>query len=104
MLEIIYKKNGDIKAVCEWWMVNKWGYKDPTGEFVWIEDLEVTKSERNNGSIRAFIKIISDKVPSAKYGYFFRQRKYPGREQKTYTREQWLRRIKWAKINNQERQ
>lgn len=94
MIDILYKDNGDIKAVCEWWMVNREGKFDPSGDIVWIEDLEVSKSERGNGSIGKFVKIITDKVPNAKYGYFFRQRKYPNRPQHTYSKEMWLRRIK----------
>lgn len=94
MIEILYKDDGEIKAVCEWWMVDNQGHFDPYGEFVWVEDLEITKSERGNGCIKEFIKRITSIVPQAKYGYFFRQRKYPGRHQHTYTREQWLRRIR----------
>lgn len=91
MLEIIRDDDGNIKSVCEWSLVNEKGQIDDNGEYVWIHEAEISVNHRNNGSLAKFIKIITDRVPWAKYGYFSR-RKYNDRK-KLYTKEQWLRRI-----------
>ena len=94
MLEIIRNEQGDIIGVCEWWIVNEKGKMDDHGIYIWIAEIEISPTYRNNGVIKKFIKEITLKVPQAKYGYFWRQRKYPNRKQKTYRRETWLRRTK----------
>lgn len=94
MIEVLHTDTGDIKAVCEWWMVNEKGEFDPYGYVVWVAELEVSKSFRHNGCISEIIKRITDKVPYARQGYFWRKGKYPDRPQHTYNRRQWLNRVK----------
>ena len=90
MLEIIKDEQGNIKAVCEWWKVNPDGSFNEQGDIVWVAEVEINPSARNNGILKSFIKIITDKEPNAKAGYFWRQRKYLHRKPKLYTRQQWL--------------
>ncbi len=94
MLEVIKDENGNIQAVCEWWLVNADGSFNPNGDIVWISEVEINQIARNNGILKTFIKKITDMVPQAKAGYFWRLRKYPNRKPHLYTREQWLKLIK----------
>ena len=96
MIECLKNDRGDIIAVCEWLLFNKEGQLDDEGNVILIAELEVNKSHRFNGTIRYFIKKISEKCPTAEKMFFFREFKYPGRKHKVYSREQILRRIKWV--------
>ena len=91
MLEIIRDPQGEIKAVCEYYSVNQHGEwkAPPLGDHCWINEVEVSKSERNNGCLKRFVEIITDKNPQFKFGYFWRRNKYPNRSARRYTRKQW---------------
>ena len=91
MIEILRDDKENIIAVCEWWLVDKYGNFDKTGEYVWIQELEVNPEYRHKGLYKFFIKIITDKVPWSKYGYFSR-RKYNSRV-RMYSRSKWLKLI-----------
>ena len=92
MLEVLRNDNEDIIAVCEWNLVDALGHFDQRGEFVWINEVEVSKSYRNGGILKEFIKILCARVPWAKYGYFTRG-KY-NKRQRLYSRKQWLDMVK----------
>ena len=88
MIETKTTSEGLIYSYCEYNLVNQTGQKDPNGEYIFIDDLWVHPSYRNNGTIKYYIKVITDKFPQAKYGYFLRD-KYDGRKT-IYTRDKWL--------------
>ena len=94
MLEILRTDSGEIKAVCEQYIVDEKGNWDTTNKFIWISEIEVSPQYRNNGCLKHFIKPIMDKVPWAEYGYFWRKRKYPDKKPVIFNREQWLKMIK----------
>jgi len=81
---------GNIQAVAEWWLVNIDGTFNDKGDYVWISELENNKDYRHKGLIKYFIKKICDATPNAKYGYFWRKKKYPNKRQKMYSRKSWL--------------
>lgn len=91
MLEIIKDNNNNIKAVCEWSLVDCNGHFDTKGEYIWINNIFINPEERGNGMIKRFTKKITDKVPWFRYGYFKRS-KYNERH-RIYDRNQWLRLI-----------
>lgn len=84
---------GNIQAVCEYNKVNQQGKLDKQGKYVYIANVDINPSARNNGILKKFIKMITDKFPDIEYGYFKRDIKYSGRR-RMYTRQQWLNRIK----------
>lgn len=90
MLELLKTNTGEIKAVCEWYLVDSLGHFDTQGKYVWIEQLEFSSSINGDGIglIKEFIKRICALVPQAQFGYF-RREKYKGRV-KLYTRHKWL--------------
>ena len=90
MLEVLKDDKGNLRACCEWWLVNSDGSFNERGNYVWIAELEINPSERFKGLIRYFIKVITDKTPWTRYGYFWRKTKYPDRAPKMYSRRQWL--------------
>ena len=89
MLELIKDDQGNIHAVCEYYVVDKDGHMKDDGEYIWISEVEVAPQYRNNGCLRKFVKIICEKYPNAKAGYFHRLKKYPNRRPRIYTRKQW---------------
>jgi hypothetical protein len=93
MLEILHAYDNNIKAVCEWYQVNVNGEFDRNGEFVWVNQVEVSPYFRNENVLKEFIKIIIDKCPKAKFGYFWRKDKYPNRKPRIYHKAQWLKLI-----------
>lgn len=93
MLEILRTDDGQIKAVCEYYIVDSKGNFDGKGKYIWIEECEVSQAYRGNGNLKTFIKLITDKHPEFEYGYFWRQRKYPGRPPRIYSKRQWLKLI-----------
>ena len=90
MLEIIHDENGELKAVCEWYLVDGQGNFDNNGEFVWINECEISPQCRNNGILKDFAKTIMEKCPQAKFGYFWRKIKYPNRGIRIYHQARWL--------------
>lgn len=77
MLEVI-REQGNIVAVCEWYLVDKSGALDSKGEYVWLAQIEISGSHKNNGVIgfgRQFYKGIIEKAPTAKCAYFQRRDK-----------------------------
>ncbi len=91
MIEVL-KRDGEIKGVCEWWIVDKLGKFDPNGEYIFINEVETSKSSENNGNLKYFIETITNKYPQAKYGYF-KRRKY-GDRIRMYSRRQFRKLIK----------
>lgn len=90
MLEIIKTNNGEIKACLEWNLVNEKGEFDQKGQFVWVGEVEIAPQYRGNGILKEFARIIMIKCPQAKFGYFWRQGKYPNREIRIYHKMRWL--------------
>ena len=93
MLEILRDEQKNIKAVCEWSLVDEAGHFSQKGEFVWISEVEIAPQYRNNGILKEFVKIVIQRCPEAKFGYFWRQKKYPGRRPKIYHKARWLKLI-----------
>jgi len=97
VIEILKDNKENIKAVCEWQLVDSNGNFKQNGEFVWISEVEISSQYRNNGILKVFARIIMTKAPQAKFGYFWRQKKYPNRKIKIYHKYQWLKLIGEAK-------
>lgn len=98
MLEILRTDDGSIKGVCEYYVVDEAGNFQANGEFVWVAELEIAPQFRHEGLIKEFIKRIIDKVPQAKFGYFWRQKKYP---QEKYSVRKHIRiyhKARWLKL------
>ena len=92
LIEVRRNKDGLIYSYIEFNLVNRKGYKDPDGRYIFIDDLYIHNDFLNNGSIRHYIKIITDKFPQVEYGYFVRD-KYNKRV-RIYTRNKWRKVIK----------
>ena len=93
MIEILRTDKGEIKAVAEYYIVNEDGSFNRKGEFVWINEVEISPQYRGNGILKTFAKNIMEREPQAKFGYFWRQYKYPDRKPRIYHRFQWLKLI-----------
>ena len=92
MLEIIRDNEGNILVACEYRLLNPQGRYDKNGKYIWIHEVEISKSYRNNGLIKKLIKNISDKVPDFEYCYFARYKR--NNKIRCYSRNSWLGRIK----------
>lgn len=90
MITTLKDEEGKIISFCEWRLVGRSGYDKKGGEYIWIENLWVHNNFQRTMRINRIIDEIMRKAPTAKYGYFRRQ-KYGGR-MKIFTREQWERR------------
>jgi hypothetical protein len=97
MLELIKDEQGNIKACLEWYLVNDKGEFDQQGEFVWVNEVEISPQYRRNGILKEFARIIIKKAPTAKFGYFWRQEKYPNRDMRIYHKVRWLKLLKERK-------
>jgi hypothetical protein len=97
MLEIIHGDNGEIKAVCEWYLVNALGEYDPSGDMIWVNECNIAPQYRGNGILKTFAKTIMEKCPQAKFGYFHRQIKYPDRGIRIYHKARWLKLLNGGK-------
>ena len=51
MLETIRDEKGDIIACLEWYLVDINGNYNHKGEYVWCNQLEISKSHQQNGSL-----------------------------------------------------
>jgi hypothetical protein len=93
VIEILRTDDGTIKAVCEYYIVDNNGNFAPKGEYAWINECEIAPQFRGNGILKNFAKIIMEKNPQARFGYFWRQRKYPERTPRIYHKSRWLKLI-----------
>lgn len=88
MLEVLRTDNGEIKAVCEYYVVNSDGSMNDKGIYAWIAETEISPQYRNNGCLKNFIRLITNRYPQLQFGYFKRL-KYGGRI-KMYSKKRWL--------------
>lgn len=93
MIEILRTDIGEIKAVCEYYIVDQEGNFDRNGEFIWANECEISPKFRGNGILKTFAKNIMLKVPQAKFCYFHRRRKYPNKGIRIYHKYRWLKLI-----------
>ena len=89
MIECIRDDKGNITAVIEYLIFNNLGQLTEEGDTVFIGELEINPEHRGKKVIRHFIKTILNKYPNAKKCLFFRRYKYPSRDYRMYTREQF---------------
>lgn len=89
MIECVRDDKGNITAVIEYLLFNKQGQLTEEGETVFIGEMEINPEHRGKKIIRRFIKTILTKYPKAERCIFFRRYKYPNRDYKTYTRQQF---------------
>ncbi len=92
MIEIVHTDIGEIKAVCEYYVVNEDGSMNDKGLYAWIVEAEVSPQYRNNGCLGKFVELITKRYPQLQFGYFKRL-KYKGRI-KMYSKRRWLSLIK----------
>jgi membrane-associated HD superfamily phosphohydrolase len=60
---------------------------------MFIGEFEINPEHRGTGVVQYFIKTLYHKNPQAKRLVFLREYKYPGRDARTYTREQVAKRL-----------
>ena len=94
MIIILRTEDGTIKAVCEYYLVDKSGNFDSKGEYAWVNEVEIAPKFRGNGILKTFTKKIIEDNPTARFGYFWRRRKYPERGIRIYHKSRWLRLLK----------
>ena len=86
MVNHILDETGKVEAYIVWRLVGTDGIEKGDGEYVFVDELWIHKTAFNKGYIRKFIKIISDKSPTAKHGYWLRRKH--GDRMKIFSREQ----------------
>jgi len=101
MLEILHDEKGNIKAVCDYLILNKEKVMDDDGGWLVVEEIEINPEYRNNGIIRLFIKTLLEKHPKIEICSFIRAIKHPDRAMRTYPRKQFELLVKEAKCLNQ---
>jgi hypothetical protein len=89
MIACLRDAEGNITAVIEYLLFNQQGNLDENGDGMFIGECEINPIHRGNGALRELIKMLLAKCPKAKKCVFFRKTKYPEREHRTYTREQF---------------
>ena len=92
MLEYLTDEKGNLKAVVDFWIVDKDGKLNDKGIYIWVNDFYVSPDCRRNGVINHFVQRIIQRVPWAKWGYFARA-KYNDRL-RIYSKRRWLKLIK----------
>ena len=83
-------KDGNIRGVIDWWIGNPDGSFNPQGNYIWVNQLEISKAVNGESKeiISRFIKKICKLCPQARFGYFKRE-KHNGRI-RMYSRNKWL--------------
>lgn len=89
MLTVIRDEREQIQAVCDWWPVDAIGQWNPSGEYIWVEQLELAPGINGKQMIPRIIKDIATRTPWARFGYWERRDKV-NCQPRTYTREQLL--------------
>ena len=96
MLEVI-RENGEIVSCCEFYVVDAQGNYCKDGKYIWVNQLETSKSKEGNTYkyVQHYIKRITTVCPQAEFGYFSRE-KYQ-RRIRMYHKRRWLRLFKGMK-------
>ena len=107
MIELLHSDIGEIRAVCEYYIVDKDGNYDAKGKFVWINEVFVAPKFRSNGCLKSLVKNVMEKVPeTCEFGYFWRQNKYPSdkftdrKSIRIYDKRQWSKLLGGNDVSN----
>jgi hypothetical protein len=90
MLDYLLDKKGNLEAVLDFWIVDDTGKLDDKGDFIWINQLVVSKTASYKKVVAKLIKSVTDCIPHARFGYYKRS-KY-GDRLKIFKKSAWLRR------------
>ena len=99
MITCIKDDDGRIVSYMESWQAAQSGFRQPFGEYLWVNSLWVHRNYRFKGLILKMVKMVLDENPSIKYGYWLRE-KYNGRKSKLYSRERFQKLIDRSEIRN----
>jgi hypothetical protein len=86
MIEVVRNDKGDITAICEYLIFNNLGGLDEEGNKIFIGDVEINPEHQRKSILRHFIKVLLVKYPKLEQCYFYRKKKYPYRDYRTWTR------------------
>ena len=78
MLAVMRDVRGHLQAVSEWWLVDEQGRWNPTGRYVWINQLEVNPGVAWRGWMRDTIHHVARLCPQTVGAYWERRDKSPG--------------------------
>ena len=88
MVTSIKNNDGFVVAYIEAWPVGPSGFPKFEGEYLWVHDLWIHDTYRQNGMLQQLIWKMLGRVPYVEYGYW-RRHKYNGRISKVYRKEQF---------------
>ena len=87
MVNVVSDENDKVIAYMEWRQVCRSGFDKLGGEYIWINDLWIHRSHKNDFDMyRKLMRQVFFHTKDAKWLYFNR-RKYDGRLSKLYTKE-----------------
>lgn len=73
MIEVV-KNETAFSAVCEYYLVDKFGKHQEKGDYLYIADLQIAEKYRRKRIIKKLIKQFLEKNPQLRYCYFERKK------------------------------
>lgn len=92
MLEVVKDEEGNILGVCEFRRVDKTGYPNKFGQYVYMSNIEISEKYRRNGVLNKIIAKVAKRTPFV-YWVYFKRSKYNNRT-RIYPVARFLKRIK----------
>ena len=92
MLTIIRNDAGQIEACCEWWLRDDDGHWNPSGKYVWVNQLECATQTEARWYIRALIARIAHAAPWA-VGAYWERRDKPEMPMRAFRRDQLVKEV-----------
>jgi len=87
MLTVIRDERGALQAACDWWMVDTFGLWTPTGDYVWLNQLEINPGVNLHTVRRHLVEEIGRLVPHA-IGVYWERRSHGVKRVHAFRREQ----------------
>ena len=89
MMYVLRDAQGHLQASIDYYLVNDQGQVtfDGTGQWVWVQQLDLDPTTNGHACIRTFIDHIAEAIPQAVGAYWFRKDK-TGMTPHTFTRTQ----------------
>ena len=85
-------EQGQLRACCEFWVVNQDGTRNPHGLYVWVHQLELSQGEDFETIWNLLCGMIAEECPTALAAYW--QREKTASRPHLFTRNRLLKEVK----------
>jgi hypothetical protein len=85
---------GNIEAACEWHLVDRLGQRDPKGQYIYVDDMQMSSGVSGVIAIRKIRRMIAQAAPNAVGAYWERWAKNGNDKLHAFKRSQLVKEVR----------